>query len=41
LGYEVLVKLTVDDLLERDSLRVAVEDDRNSLDGAATVPRAD
>jgi hypothetical protein len=41
LGYEVLVKLKVDDLLERDSLRMAVEDDRESLDRAATAPRAD
>jgi hypothetical protein len=41
LGYEVLVKLKVDDLLERDSLRMAVEDERESLDGAATAPRAD
>ena len=41
LGYEVLVKLTVDDLLERDSLRMAVEDERESLEGAATAPRAD
>ena len=39
LGYEVLVKLTVDDLLERDSLRMAVE--RESPDGAATAPRTD
>jgi hypothetical protein len=41
LGYEVLVKLKVDDLLERDSLRMAVEDDRESLEGAATAPHAD
>ena len=39
LGYEVLVKLKVDDLLERDSLRMAVE--RESPDGAATAPRTD
>jgi hypothetical protein len=30
LGYEVLVKLKVDDLLERDSLPTAVEDDQPS-----------
>jgi hypothetical protein len=41
LGYEVLVKLKVDDLIERDSLRMAVEDKRESLDGAATAPRTD
>jgi hypothetical protein len=41
LGYEVLVKLKVDDLLERDSLRMTVEDERESLDGAATAPRTD
>ena len=41
LGYDVLVKLKVDDLLERDSLRMAVEDDQASLEGAATAPRAD
>jgi hypothetical protein len=41
LGYDVLVKLTMDDLLERNSLRMAVEDERESLDGAATAPHAD
>jgi hypothetical protein len=41
LGYEVLVKLKLDELLERDSLRMAVEDERQSLEGATTTPRAD
>ena len=35
LGYEVLVKLKLDDLLERDDRRMAVEDGRESLEGAA------
>jgi hypothetical protein len=41
LGYEVLVKLKVDDLLERDSLRMTVEDERESLDGAARAGRVE
>jgi hypothetical protein len=41
LGYEVLMKLTVDELLERDSLRMAVKDEQESPDGSATAPRTD
>jgi hypothetical protein len=41
LGYEVLVKLKVDELLERGSLRMAVEDDQASLAGAATALHAE
>jgi hypothetical protein len=41
LGYDVLVKLTVDDLLERDWLRMVVKDEQESPDGAATAPRTD
>ena len=39
LGYEVLVKLKIDELLERDSLRMAVESGRESLEGEAVDPR--
>jgi hypothetical protein len=39
LGYDVLVKMKMDELLERESLRMAVEDDQVSLKGVATGPR--
>jgi hypothetical protein len=39
LGYEVLVKLKVDELLEREYLRMAVEDGRGPPEGAAVDPR--
>jgi hypothetical protein len=39
LGYEVLVKLKIDELLERDYLWMAVEDGREPLEGAAVDPR--
>lgn len=39
LGYEVLVKIKMDDLLERGFLPTAVEDDRASLVGAAVGSR--
>lgn len=35
LGYDVLVKLKVDELLEQESIQMAVEDDQPSLKGAA------
>ncbi len=38
LEYEVLVKLKVDELLEREDLRMAVEDSREPLEGAAREP---
>jgi hypothetical protein len=38
LGYDVLVKLKVDDLLEQESPRMTVEDDQPSLKGVATGP---
>ncbi len=39
LGYEVLVKLKMDEFLERDYLRMAVEDGREPLEEAAVDPR--
>jgi hypothetical protein len=39
LGYDVLVKLKVDELLDQESIQMAVEDDQPSLKGAATGSR--
>jgi hypothetical protein len=40
LGYDVLVKLKVDELLKQESIQMAVEDDQPSLKGAATGSHA-
>jgi hypothetical protein len=40
LGYDGLVKLKVDGLLDQESIQMAVEDSREFLAGAAMDPRA-
>jgi hypothetical protein len=40
LGYDGLVKLKVDGLLNQESIQMAVEDNGESLAGAAMDPRA-
>jgi hypothetical protein len=40
LGYDVLVKPKVDELLDQESIQIAVEDDQPSLKGAAMGSRA-